>query len=127
MEGAPRWNYGLTAITGRIAMTDFVQVTTTAARKDDAAKIARTLVEKRLAACAQVIGPIASTYWWQGKIETAEEWLCLVKTRIDLGEEVEKAIKEIHPYELPEIIATPIVGGSASCLDWLDRETRRGT
>jgi len=108
-------------------MTDFVQVTTTAAKKDDAAKIARTLVEKRLAACAQVIGPIASTYWWQGKIETAEEWLCLVKTRIDLGEEVEKAIKEIHPYELPEIVATPIVGGSASCLDWLDRETRRGT
>lgn len=67
----------------------------------------------------QIIGPVRSTYRWKGNIETAEEWLCLIKTRSDRYQEVEKAIKEIHPYETPEIVATPIVAGSEEYLNWL--------
>ena len=66
-------------------MGEFIQMMTTIDSKEGAQKLAKSLVEKRLAACTQVIGPIMSTYWWQGKIETAEEWLCLMKTRQEIG------------------------------------------
>jgi periplasmic divalent cation tolerance protein len=102
----------------------YVQVTTTTETKADAQAIADTVVEKRLAACAQVIGPITSTYWWQGKIETAEEWLCAIKSKAALYEKLEQDIQAIHPYEEPEIIATPIVKGSKGYLAWLDENTR---
>jgi len=103
-------------------MTNYIQVFTTATTKSDAQAIATTVVGKRLAACAQVIGPITSTYWWQGKIETAEEWLCVMKSRQDLYEELEKAIRQVHPYEVPEILAVPVVQGSQDYLEWMDRE-----
>lgn len=67
----------------------------------------------------QVIGPIASTYRWQGEVERAREWLCLAKTAADRYPEVEAAIRELHSYEEPEIVATPIVAGSAGYLAWL--------
>jgi len=102
----------------------YVQVTTTTATKADAQTIASAVVEKRLAACAQVIGPITSTYWWQGEIEGAEEWLCLIKSKAALYKELEKAIRAIHPYEKPEIIATPISKGSIGYLAWLDENTK---
>jgi len=101
----------------------FIQVTTTAAERADAEKIARALVERRLAACVQVAGPVSSTYRWRGDIETAQEFLCIIKTRAELFEKVESAIRELHPYETPEIIATPITGGSADYLKWLADET----
>jgi len=100
-----------------------IQVTTTAAARADAEKIARALVERRLAACVQVAGPVSSTYRWRGDIETAQEFLCIIKTRAELFEKVESAIRELHPYETPEIIATPITGGSADYLKWLADET----
>jgi len=100
-----------------------IQVTTTAAARADAEKIARALVERRLAACVQVAGPVSSTYRWRGDIETAQEFLCIIKTRAELFEKVEFAIRELHPYETPEIIATPITGGSADYLKWLADET----
>jgi len=84
--------------------------------------IAHAIVEQRLAACAQVIGPITSTYWWQGKVETAEEWLCIVKSRQDLYPALEKAIRQVHPYEVPEILAVSVVQGSKNYLEWMDRE-----
>jgi len=107
-------------------MTETVQVVTTTETKSDAQAIARAVVEKRLAACVQIIGPITSTYWWQGEIETAEEWLCLIKTRADLFEQLEAAIKEVHPYDVPEILAVPVVAGSEDYLAWLDRELGKG-
>ena len=107
-------------------MTNYVQVVTTTETKADAQAIANAVVEKRLAGCVQVIGPITSTYWWQEKIETAEEWLCVIKSRQDLYERLEKAIQEIHPYEVPEILATPVTEGSKSYLTWLDNELRIG-
>ena len=78
-------------------------------KKEDTEKIAKALVEKRLAGCIQIVGPIGSTYWWKDKVETAEEWLCFIKSKKSLYDELEKAIKEIHSYEAPEIIAMPIV------------------
>jgi periplasmic divalent cation tolerance protein len=107
-------------------MTEYIQLFTTTEKKDDAQIISKEVVEKRLAACAQVIGPIKSTYWWKEKIEQTEEWLCIMKSRGDLYEELEKAIKSIHPYEVPEIVAVPIVSGSQSYLEWLEQEVKTG-
>ena len=100
-----------------------IQVVTTTALREEAERIARELVETRLAACVQIVGPISSTYRWQGKIETDEEWQCWAKTRGDLFARVEEAIRRIHPYEVPEILAVPVVAGSARYLAWLDAQT----
>jgi len=102
---------------------EFVQVTTTVATFDDAERIALALVEKRLAACTQIVGPITSVYRWKGQVETASEYLCLVKTRRSLYSAVEAAIREMHPYELPEITETLITGGSDGYLSWIAAET----
>jgi len=99
-------------------------VVTTTETREDAEKIAKDLVEKRLAACAQIVGPIVSTYWWKENVETAEEWQCLLKSKKSLYDDVEKAIKMIHPYETPEIIALPIVSGSDDYLEWLNAELK---
>ena len=105
-------------------MADYIQLFTTTEKREDAEIIAREVVKKRLASCAQVVGPIKSTYWWKEKIEQTEEWLCIMKSRSDLYDELEEALKNIHPYEVPEIVAVPIVSGSQSYLEWLDNEVR---
>jgi periplasmic divalent cation tolerance protein len=104
-------------------MTSYIQVVTTAETKTDAQEIANAVVEMRLAGCAQIVGPITSTYWWQEKIEAAEEWICVIKTRESLYPRLEKAILEMHPYEVPEVLATPVKTGSKSYLDWLADNT----
>lgn len=96
-----------------------IQITTTVADRADAERIAASLVAKQLAGCVQVSGPIESTFRWKGQIETSQEWVCTIKTRRDLYPTVEKAIRELHSYEQPEIIAVPIVAGSESYLAWL--------
>lgn len=96
-----------------------IQVSTTVADRADAERIATSLVAKQLAACVQVIGPIESTFRWKGQVEVSQEWLCNIKTRRDLYPSVEQAIRELHSYEQPEIIAVPIVAGSDSYLTWL--------
>jgi periplasmic divalent cation tolerance protein len=106
-------------------MADYIQVITTTTSKAEAEAIARALVGQRLAACVQVLGPIASTYWWQGKIETSQEWQCWIKSRRDLYEQIERAIRQVHSYEVPEILAIPVVAGSDSFLAWLDDELKR--
>ena len=107
-------------------MTDFVQAITTTETRADAQAIANALVEQRLAGCVQVMGPITSTYWWESKVETAEEWLCLIKSRRDLYEELEQVIREAHPYDVPEILAVPVTAGSKPYLEWLDGELEKG-
>ena len=107
-------------------MTEYIQVFTTTDKREDADKIAKEVVERRLAACAQVVGPITSTYWWKDNIQTAEEWLCFMKSRKELYEELENKISGIHPYEVPEILAVPVVAGIRSYLEWLDEELRSG-
>ncbi|HKO36942.1 MAG TPA: divalent-cation tolerance protein CutA [Solirubrobacterales bacterium] len=103
-------------------MTDCVQVLTTAGSEEEARRIAEVLVEGRLAACVQVVGPIVSRYRWQGAIEETQEWQCLAKTTRGAYEAVEAAIREVHSYDQPEIIATPIVAGSTGYLAWIENE-----
>ncbi|MEX2142090.1 MAG: divalent-cation tolerance protein CutA [Pirellulales bacterium] len=102
-----------------------MQVITTTATLDDARRIARELVERRLAACVQIVGPIESIYRWEGQVETAQEWQCWIKTRGDLYAAVEQTIRELHSYEVPEIL-TMVAEGSKAYLDWLRRETDVG-
>jgi periplasmic divalent cation tolerance protein len=101
-----------------------IQIVTTTEKRADAVKIAGMLIEKRLAACVQIVGPILSTYRWKENIESVEEWQCLIKTRACLYGDVEAAIKANHPYEVPEIIAFPILQGSREYLAWLHEETQ---
>lgn len=103
-------------------MEGFIQVTTTTEKKEDAERIARALVETRLAACVQIVGPISSIYRWKGKIESAGEWLCLIKSREAYYGAVERKIRSLHPYETPEIIAVPVTAGSRDYLEWLQGE-----
>lgn len=100
----------------------YVQVTTAAGSEEEARRIARTAVEARLAACGQVLGPIASTYWWRGAVETETEWLCLLKAPASRFERLAAHIRAEHGYETPEITATPISLGSADYLAWIDEE-----
>ena len=104
-------------------MSEFILVTTTAPTKEDAAKIATALLEQRLAACVQILGPIESRYWWNGTIEQSPEWLCLIKTIRGKFTAVDAAIRANHSYEVPEIVACPIELGSEPYLDWLRSET----
>ncbi len=100
-------------------MDEFIQVITTTTEKAEAERIARALVEMGLAGCVQIIGPILSIYRWQGTIEEAPEWLCLIKTSRASYAEVEATLRCLHSYETPEILAVPIVAGSAAYLRWL--------
>ena len=100
-------------------MAPYVQVITTTEKKEDAEKIAFRLVERKIAACVQIAGPITSIYRWKGSIERAEEWQCIIASRKDLYDEIEKAIRSLHTYEVPEIIAMPIVAGSGDYLEWV--------
>lgn len=104
------------------SMNEYIQVITTAGREEEAAEIARMLVDKRLAGCVQVVGPITSTYRWQGRVETGQEWQCVAKTRRELYPRVEEAIRQAHSYQEPEILAVPVVAGSPTYLAWLDEE-----
>ncbi len=104
-------------------MTNAIQIVTTTARLEDAQAIAAHLVEQGLAACAQISGPITSIYRWQGRVETAQEWQCVIKTRAALYEAVQQAIRDRHPYETPEILATPVAHGSPDYLAWLEQAT----
>ena len=102
----------------------YLQVQTTTDSRAEAVELAQAAVEGRLAACAQVAGPIASTYWWEDGLEKAEEWLIMLKLPADRFDELAEFLAERHSYDDPEIIATPIVAGSQSYLDWLAEETR---
>ena len=90
---------------------------------DEADKIADVLVSRRKAACVNIVPQVRSRFWWQGKIESEEEALLIVKTRSALLDEVIGLVKANHSYEVPEVIALPISGGSEDYLNWLDEET----
>jgi periplasmic divalent cation tolerance protein len=102
----------------------YLQVQTTTDSRAEAMELSRAAVEARLAACAQVAGPVASVYWWEGSLERAEEWLVLLKLPADRYDELASFLTERHSYDEPEIIAVPIVAGSAAYLAWVREETR---
>jgi periplasmic divalent cation tolerance protein len=113
-------------IYGGERMGEYIQVTTTVEKKEDAEVIAAALLEKKLAACVQILGPMVSYFRWREKIDHAEEYLCLIKSRMDLFLQLEEAIKARHPYEVPEIIAQPIVAGGKEYLQWMEGELLPG-
>ncbi len=104
-------------------MTDCCQVATTVATESAAAELSEVLVEERLAACVQVIGPIRSVYRWRGAVERSTEWICLAKTANTRLAALCDRIRSLHAYEQPEIAATPITAGDAGYLEWVKRET----
>ena len=104
---------------------EFIQVISTTDSKENAEKIAKALLELRLAGCVQIVGPINSHYWWKGKIEASQEFLCLIKTKKEIYNEVEETIKKVHKYTVPEIIACPITHGSIDYLNWLKTEVKK--
>ncbi len=89
----------------------------------EAERIARGLLEKKLAACCNIVPEVRSLYWWQGKIEDATEVLMVVKTRRELFPEITAAVKALHSYTVPEIVMLPIVEGSSEYLRWVDVST----
>jgi periplasmic divalent cation tolerance protein len=98
---------------------DFRLVLTTADSAELAGTIARALVERRLAACVNVVGPVQSIYRWKGKIAMDEERLLVIKTRATRFAELRAAIRELHSYDVPEVLLLPIEGGDRPYLDWL--------
>jgi periplasmic divalent cation tolerance protein len=104
-------------------MANWLTVLTTTDSAEKAQALARGAVEARLAACAQIGGPVTSVYRWQGALETAEEWQVLFKTTAARYEALEAHLRKTHDYDTPEIIATPVVRGSADYLAWVTDET----
>ena len=102
-------------------MNEYVQVFMTIDDREAAEGIAKEILEKRLAACFQIAGPITSLYWWEGEIKEGEEWLCIMKTTGGLYRELEEALKKMHPYEVAEILAVPVAAGNQDYLDWVHR------
>lgn len=104
-------------------MPRIVQIITTINDRQKAEEIGRQLVEEKLVACCQVAGPIRSIYRWKGKIEVADEWYCVMKTKEGLYHLAEAAIRRLHPYEVPEIIALPVQNALDDYAVWVEQET----
>lgn len=102
---------------------DYIIVLTTCNSSELASSIAGSLVNKQLAACVNIVNSVESVYQWQGKIEHDKELLLIIKTRKSLFSQVEQAIQELHNYELPEVIAVPIVAGAKNYLNWIQSNT----
>jgi periplasmic divalent cation tolerance protein len=103
----------------RLKNTHIIVMVTTAS-KQEATTIAQSLLEAKLIACANILGPVSSHFHWSGKIERAEEHLMLMKSRVELFGELSEKVKSLHSYEVPEILALPIARGSKAYFDWLD-------
>jgi len=103
-------------------MTDKIVVFSTCDSEEQAGRVARALVEQRLAACVNIVANARSIYRWKGEIEDTAEWMLIIKSRRDLMEQLRIAIGKIHSYEVPELLAIPVVDGSESYFAWLDRE-----
>lgn len=98
---------------------EYVVIFVTCANKEEGEKISQSLVKKKLVACVNLVPEITSRYWWQGKIETAEEVLLIIKTKKPLVNRLIKEVKKLHSYTIPEIIALPIIAGNKDYLDWI--------
>ena len=104
----------------------YIVVFITAQGEEQAKKIAEQLLAKRLIACANILPRVSSLFWWQGRIDSAEEVLLILKTKECLLDEIIAATKELHSYEVPEIIALPIIGGNEDYLKWIDESVKDG-
>jgi periplasmic divalent cation tolerance protein len=107
-------------------MTDKIVVLTTCDSEEQAARLARHLVEQRLAACVNILPNVRSIYRWHEKVEDSAEWMLVIKSRRDLFLPLRAEIEKLHSYETPEIIAMPVVDGSEAYLGWLEHELKEG-
>jgi periplasmic divalent cation tolerance protein len=121
-KGAPGGGRRVSAMSAAANPIPVIVVTTATETRADADRIAEHLVAERLAACVQV-SPIASCYRWHGAVERADEWLCTIKTRADRFAAVERAVRALHPYEVPELLATPVWAGGHDYVAWIASET----
>ena len=103
-----------------MTMSGYAVVMSSVGSQEEASLIARALVERHLAACANVVSGVVSTYRWKGQVETEPEWLLIVKTRVDRFEAVRLAIRELHSYELPEIVMIEMRDADPTYLAWID-------
>jgi periplasmic divalent cation tolerance protein len=100
----------------------YIEVHVTVKEIEEARKIAKSIVKRRLAACVNILPEVESCFWWKDKLETEKEVMLSIKTRVALLPELIKSVKRLHSYGVPEIIAVPIVGGSRDYLEWMDSE-----
>jgi periplasmic divalent cation tolerance protein len=107
-------------------MTEKIVVLSTCGSEEEAVRIAKCLVEGRVAACVNLIPRIRSIYRWEGKVEDATEWMLLIKTSRERYDALTTVLEAAHSYELPEVLALPIIAGSANYLSWLDSELKLG-
>lgn len=103
--------------------SEYIIILVTAANREEAIKIADALLAQRKAACVNIIPKVSSMFWWGGKVDRAEENLLIIKSRTELFDEVVSSVKAIHSYEVPEIIALPVIKGSPDYLSWVTKET----
>lgn len=103
-------------------MTDKIVVLNTCGSAEEAERLARSLVDRRLAACVNVVTPVRSFYRWNGAVADAVEWLLVIKTSRPLFARLRAVLESSHSYELPEILALQVIEGSANCLSWMDSE-----
>jgi len=113
-------------VKGEISLesSNLIIVIATTATKGEAENIARSLLDEKLIACANIIGPAHSLFWWHEKIESAEEYMLFMKTRADMFKKLAEKVKTLHSYEVPEIIAMPIIKGFKPYIEWLDKTLR---
>ncbi|MBI5687736.1 MAG: divalent-cation tolerance protein CutA [Verrucomicrobia bacterium] len=102
------------------AANAYCVVFVTSGSRREARRIARALLEQRLVACASIVSGVESHYWWEGKIDHAREWLLVMKTRRGKFRAVERAVKQLHSYQVPEIVALPLAAGQGDYLRWID-------
>ena len=105
-------------------MAGFIQITITVGTREEGEQLVRNLVENRLIACGQISGPIRSTYWWKNKIEVAQEWVCLAKSKEEKFKAIAHQVRRLHSYEVPEIIAVPVIAVDENYAHWLEEELR---
>ncbi|WP_062443792.1 divalent-cation tolerance protein CutA [Herbidospora daliensis] len=104
-------------------MSDHIEVRVTAGSAEEADLLAETVVGRRHAACAQIVGPITSVYWWEGEVNRSREWLVLFKTTAERFGDLSGSVREVHSYDVPEIVAVPVAMGSGDYLAWVTAET----
>ena len=105
-------------------MTDKIVVFSTCGSEEEAHRLAAALIERRLAACVNIPAPVTSVYRWKGVVERTQEWMLLIKSRRELLPKLREVLESAHSYELPEVLAMPVIDGSPTYLAWLDAETQ---
>ena len=102
----------------------YIVILITTATAEEAQRISKVLLEQRQAACANIVPQVSSLFWWQDKLDSAQESLLIVKTKASKLSEIVRTVKKLHSYQVPEVIALPVIGGNQDYFDWIDKEVK---